>query len=291
MHKTLLVLILVLAATAQVVSLEKAATGRKALPQGEDYAVVIPSPVLKIAALEFTGFASDILFLRTMVFMGGTHQRTERPRVKEWEWKWFVNTLDNATELDPYFFDPYYYANAFLPWDAGMVAEANRLLEKGSRYRDWDWMMPFFIGFNEFFFLENDGKAADFLMEASRRPEGNPMFASIASRLALKGNRTETAVLFLEELYGKTEDPGLKKMYATRIKALRGMLVIEKAVSIYKKTYRSVPPTIDDLVGRNILVRLPEDPYGGRFYLDAEGNVKSTTEQMLMPYRKKSRAH
>jgi hypothetical protein len=286
MQRMLMALLLALAAFLQVVILEKAATAKKDLPEGDEYAVAIPSPALKIAALEFPGFASDILFLRTMVFMGGIHQRTERPRVKEWEWKWLINTWDSATELDPYFYDPYYYANAFLPWDAGMVTEANRLLEKGSHYRDWDWTMPFFIGFNEFFFLGNDGKAADFLMEASRRPEGNPMFASIASRLALKGNRTETSVLFLEELYRKTEDPGLKKMYAVRIKALRGMLVIEKAVSIYKKTYRRVPPTIDDLVGKNILARLPEDPYGGAFYLDAEGNVKSTTEQMLLPYRK-----
>lgn len=289
MQRVLLVLFLVLAAFVQVLCLEKAAATRKELPGGEDYAVAIPSPILKIAALEFPGFASDILFLRTMVFMGGAHQRTERPRIKEWEWKWLLSTLDSATELDPYFFDPYYYANAFLPWDAGMVAEANRLLEKGSRYRDWDWMMPFFIGFNEFFFLENNSKAADYLMEASRRPEGNPMFASIASRLAFKGSRTETAVLFLEEVHRKTEDPGLKDMYATRIKALRGMLVIEKAVSIYKKTYRNVPPSIDDLVAKHILVRLPEDPYGGRFYLDGAGNVKSTTEQMLMPYRKESR--
>ena len=49
--------------------------------------------------------------------------------------------------------DPYFYANAFLPWDAHMTEETNRLLEKGSRYRDWDWMLPFFIGFNDFFFL------------------------------------------------------------------------------------------------------------------------------------------
>ncbi|MHB8844642.1 MAG: hypothetical protein ACYC7L_07800 [Nitrospirota bacterium] len=290
MHRMLPVIFLALAAFVQVLCLEKASLERKKLPQGEDYAVVIPSPVLKIAALEFPGFASDILFLRTMVFMGGTQQRTEQPRVKEWEWKWFVGTLENATELDPYFFDPYYYANAFLPWDAGMVVAANRLIEKGNRFRTWDWMMPFFIGFNEFYFVGNDGKAADYLMEASRRPGGNPMFASIASRLALKGNRTETAVLFMEELHGKTEDPELKELYARRIKALHGMLVIEKAVSIYKKTYRKVPSTIDDLVRRNILVRLPEDPYGGRFYLDEEGDVKSTTEQMLMPYRNERKA-
>jgi hypothetical protein len=290
MRRTQLVLSLLIAAIVLILSLDKAATALKALPQREDYVVTIPAPVVKIAAMEFQGVVSDVLFLNAMVFIGGAQQRPERPRIKEWEWKWFVNTLENATELDPYFFDPYYYANAFLPWDAGMVAEANRLLEKGSHYRDWDWMLPFFIGFNEFFFLENNSKAAEYLMEASRRPEGNPMFASIASRMALKGNKTETAVLFLEELYQKTEDPGLKTHYSTRLKALRARLIIEKAAEIYKKRFGRMPDSVETLVKRNILVRLPEDPYGGSFYLDAEGNVKSTTEQMLMPYRKESKA-
>jgi len=222
-----------------------------------------------------------------MVFIGGAQQRTEKPRVKEWEWKWFLNTLDTATELDPYFFDPYYYANAFLPWEAGMVAETDALLEKGSRAREWDWMLPFFIGFNEFFFLDNSSKAADFLMEASRRPEGNPAFASIASRLALKGNRTENAVLFLNEIYKKTDDPALKKHYETRILALRALLVIEKAVSRYGELYGRKPRSVEDLLNKKVLARLPEDPYGGSFYLDGTGKVRSTTDSKLMPYRNK----
>lgn len=285
MHRAKLVAVLLLAAVVHAVSLDKAAQAMRELPRGDDYAVVLPAPVLKIAAVEFQGVASDILFLNSMVFIGGAQSRTERPRIKEWEWKWFLNMLDTATALDPYFFDPYYYANAFLPWEAGMVAETDRLLEKGSRARDWDWMLPFFIGFNEFFFLENNVKAADFLMEASRRPEGNPMFASIASRLALKGNRTENAILFLNEIYRKTDDPGLKKHYETRIRALRAMLVIEKAVSLYVKKFGKKPRSVEDLMRNSILARLPEDPYGGNFYLDGTGTIRSTTESNLMPYR------
>jgi hypothetical protein len=285
MRRAMLIAGLLLGAFVHTVALDRSAQAMKELPRGDDYAVVLPAPVLKIATIEYQGVASDVLFLNAMVFMGGAHQRTERPRVKDWEWTWFLNTLDTATDLDPHFFDPYYYANAFLPWEAGMVEETDRLLEKGSRARDWDWMLPFFIGFNEFFFLENTGKAADYLMEASRRPEGNPMFASIASRLALKGNRTENAILFLNEIYKKTDDPALKKHYETRIRALRAMLVIEKAVSQHVQRFGKRPKTIEDLLDRKVLARLPEDPYGGNFYLDGSGKVRSTTESNLMPYR------
>lgn len=284
MRKLLLVTLLILAAFIHVTTLDKAADAMKTLPTDEDQSVVVPGPILKIAALEFRGLVSDIYFIKSMVFIGGAQQRKETTKVKEWEWKWWAKTLDAATDLDPYFFDPYYYANAFLPWDAHLVEEANRLLEKGSRYRDWDWMLPFFIGFNDFFFLQNDKEAAEFLMEASRRPGGDSMLASLASRLAFKENRTKTAIYFLEETAKRTEDRNLKERFETRINALRSIVFLDEAVASFEKKFRKVPTSIDELVEKNIISQLPQDPYGGTYYITPDGKVRSTTSSELEPY-------
>ncbi len=272
---------LVFAVVLHVLSLGKAADARKQLPQDEENAFVLPSAVLKIASLEYQGLASDILYLKCNVFMGGTLERKEEPRIKEWEWKWLVNVLDTTTDLDPYFFDPYFFANAFLPWDGGKVEEANRLLEKGSRYRDWDWMMPFFIGFNDFFFLHKDAEAAPYLMEASRRPGGDLMLGSLAARLAFNENRTETAVYFLEETARRTDDESLKQRYEMRAQALRSIVVLEKGISVYKKKFGKLPMTIDELVNQKILKELPTDPYGGMYYVAQDGTIGSTSSSEL----------
>lgn len=284
MRTFLLVVFLIFAAFVHVMTLGKAADAMKTLPADEDQSVVIPAPILKIAALEFRGLASDIFFIKSMVFIGGTQQRKERPRVKEWEWQWWAKTLDTSTDLDPYFFDPYYFANAFLPWDAHMAEEANRLLEKGSRYREWDWMLPFFIGLNDFFFLQNDREAAEFLMEAARRPGGDPVLASIAARLAFKENRTEAAIYFLEETAKHTEDRNLKERYETRIKALQSIAFLDKSVTMFRKKFRRGPSSIDELVTKNFITQLPQDPYGGTYYIDQDGKVRSTTSSELEPY-------
>ncbi len=284
MRSMVIALSLAIAVFLHVLSLDKAAEGMKKLPTYEDKSFVLPSALLKITALEFQGLASDIFFIKSMVFIGEAPLRKESPRVKEWEWQWWAKVLDTATDLDPYFLDPYYYANAFLPWDAGKVEEANNLLKKGTHYRDWDWMLPFFIGFNDFYFLQNDSEAAEFLMEAARRPGADPMFASIASRLAFKENRTETAIYFLEQTAKTMEDRNLKERYEIRIKALRSVLVLEKAVLLYKKKFGRNPSSIDDLVSRKILARLPEDPYGGTYYVAQDGRVRSTTNSELEPY-------
>lgn len=278
------VIVLILAVLLHFTSLGKASDSYKTLPQDTDQSFVLPSALMKIAALEFRGLASDVYFLRSMVFIGATQQRKETPRVKEWEWQWLLKVLDTVTDLDPYFFDPYYYANAFLPWDAGMAKETNLLLAKGSRYRDWDWMLPFFIGFNNFFFLQNDSEAAEFLMESSRRQGGDPMLASIAARLAYKGNRTETAIYFLEQTAKNTEDTNVKKRFETRIRALRSILFLESGVAGFTKKFGKSPTSIEELVSKNIINPLPRDPYGGTYYIAEEGKVRSTASSELEPY-------
>ena len=284
MRTLLLAAALLFGACLHVLSLGKASGSMHQLSLSDDPAFVLPSPVLKIAVLEHQGLAADLLFLRSMIFIGSALERKEVPRVREGEWKWFIAILDAATDLDPYFLDPYYFANAFLPWDAGRVEEANRLLEKGSRYREWDSMLPFYLGFNQFFFLQDDASALHSVSEAARRPDSDPMLASFASRLAFKGNRTETAVLFLEELAKKTEDEKNRKRYETRISALRSMLALNDAVASFRRKFGRPPADLEELTAARIISRIPRDPYGGTYYLAGDGQVRSTTSSELEPY-------
>ena len=209
-----------------VILLGRAGLEMKTLPSGAGQGFVLPSPVLKITSLEFKGLVSDFLFLKALVFEGGTYERKE-PRMKPEEWGWLDKVLTASTDLDPYFFDPYFFANAYMTWDGGMIRETNALLEKGIQYRDWDWMLPFFAGFNSFFFLHDNVKAAEYLMTAPRRPGPSEQLASLAARMAYKEKKTENAILFLEAMAKKTEDEHLKKEYETRIRALRGRLLLK----------------------------------------------------------------
>ncbi len=111
------------------------------------------------------------------------------------------------------------------------------------------------------------------------------MLASIASRLAFKENRTETAIFFLEQsVRNNPEDRNLQLRFKTRIKALRSILVLEKAVAVYEKKFGGTPSNVAELVSRNILARLPEDPYGGTYFISQDGRIKSTTHSELEPY-------
>lgn len=268
--------------------LGRAGDARKAMPSGAVVPLVLPSPVLRIASFEFKGFVSDILFIRALVFEGGTYERKEKPRIKPEEWDWINQILNASADSDPYFFDPYFFANAHMTWEGGMINETNALLEKGTRHRDRDWMLPFFIGFNHFYFLHDNNRAAEYLMTASLRPGPSEQLASLAARLAYKERQTENAILFLETILKKTGDERLRKEYKTRLEALQARLILERAVSDYKHKYGIIPPSLENLVGKGLMKEIPRDPYDGKFSINPSGEINSTSDYMLMPRQRTS---
>lgn len=278
MHRVLPIILILLLFPVHVSIISKVTEAKKLLPKGEDTSYVLPSPILKIMALEFDGLASDYTFLKALVFFGSTLERQERPRLKEWEWRWMYNILNASTDLDPYFLDPYYVAEAQLTWEGNMVRETNTLLEKGSRYRDWDWMLLFYAGFNSFYFLHEDAKASEYLMEASKRPGAGPMLASLATRLAYKGKKTENGIIFLQEMIKRTEDESIRKQYETRLNALKVILFLERAAAVYQDSFKKQPERLDELIAKGIITAIPKDPYGGKFYIDKDGSIKTTSE-------------
>ena len=164
-----------------------------------------------------------------------------------------------------------------------MIRETNILLEKGTRYRDWDWMLPFYAGFNSFFFLHDNAKAAEFLVTASQRPGPSEQLLSLASRLAYKEKKTENAILFLEAMAKKTEDERLKKEYETRIRALQARLLLERSVSAYKEKFGRAPVSLQRMIEKGILKEIPRDPYGGKFSVSPDGEITCTSDYLLMP--------
>ncbi len=249
---------------------------RHGLVQQAETMVPLPASALKLAALDYRNLVADWLFSTTLSFHGG--KLTRKEPIDEETYRIIYRRLDVASELDPYFVDPYYFGQAVLTWGAGMPQEANQLLDRGRRFRPDQWIFPFFMGFNAFYFLHDQTQAAAYLMEASRHPDGPPLAALLAARLAAHGGDTKTSIEFLQQLVAKTDDPGTRRLIARRLEALNGVRLLERAVERYQTEFGAAPNTVSDLVARGILSRLPTDPYGGSFYLDSNGKVWTTSD-------------
>lgn len=252
---------------------------RTSIPAG----YTIPSKFSRILALGNQGVLSDFLFLKIATFIGG-RSGSEDP-LNENDWQFVIKSLDVVTDLDPYFVDPYVLAEGLLAWDAGMPEEANQLLIKGMKYRTWDWRLPFYVGFNYFYFLKDYEAASGFIMAASKLPGSPAYLATLGARLAYYGGKSKTALLFLKEMLADTDDAMMKKRLQMRLLALERAVLIEEALNKFKTQEGRAPKQLSELVSAGYLIVLPPDPYGGKWGILKNGRVFSTSKFANAPQK------
>jgi hypothetical protein len=235
---------------------------------------VLPSQFSRILAFGYKGLLSDFQFLKLTTFLG--ERFLEREPMTEEDWRYFKSGVESVTDLDPYFLDPYFLAEGFLTWEAGQFKEANRLLEKGVQHRVWDWRLPYFVGFNYFYFLQDYEKGAEYVMQASRVPGAPEYLPTLGARLAYYGGKTATGILFLKGMLANSASPTMRRTLQLRLLALERAAHIEEVVYKFEKEHGRLPQS-NELVSMGYLEELPKDPYGGQWVIMKNGRVFSTS--------------
>ena len=165
-------------------------------------------------------------------------------------------------------------------WGLGRVKEVNSLLKYGMKYRDWDYQLPFYAGFNAAYFLKDYAEGARLMKVAAER-SGSPLFTKLAARYFYQARETDLGVVFIQAVLEQTRDKKLRAVYQTRLDALQAVQVIEIAVKKYQQQFAYRPQDLDDLVVYGLLVTLPEDPYGGKFSLAPDGRTCPCKHNLL----------
>jgi len=236
----------------------------------------VPKPgLLKTISLEYRMVLADFFWMKVTLFYGDPKFRK---KAEPADWDYIEKTIEVVTELDPYFFIPYYFAGIILPLEADRVDQANKFLLKGLKYLKNEWRIPFLLGFNYYYYKHDYLKAAEYLEIASKLPGSPEYLPKLAARLRYQAGDLRHAIAFLRTMYNSTDNLELKKSLARRIKAFEDILYLTKAVEIYRTRTGRLPGSLEDLVRAGIIRSIPREPYGGKYYFDPEdGRVKTTS--------------
>jgi len=237
-----------------------------------------PSKITGPASLEFKGIVSDFLFLKMITTIGG--KIGDKEELTSRHSNFIYNSADIITDLDPHFWDAYLFADMSLTWGFGEFNKANELLIKAQKHRTQDYKVPYYIGFNYFYFLKDNINGAKYLMQAARLPDCPAYIPGLASRLSVYSLQHRTAILFLKDILQKTQSQSGSKHLSLRLKTLIILDTLEKNVDEFKKKMGYYPKTITDLVEHHIISTIPEDPYGGEFYIFGKGRVFTTSDMI-----------
>lgn len=236
---------------------------------------VLPASFTHISSLDFKGITADFQFLQANFFIGEKIERSDTVTLEDWAY--FKRIILAVTDLDPYFFDPYYIAGGLLAWGPHLYEDAIDILKKGMKYRPNDRRLPLTIGFYYFYFLNDSQNGAEYMAKAARIPGAPPYYATLAARLSYYAGEHEASVLLLKEMLDNTRDERIRQKYAKRLQALEDAIILERAVSRYRKLHGDRPATLHELVVSGIVDELPYEPYGGEWYLMEGGRVYSTS--------------
>jgi hypothetical protein len=256
----------------------------RAAIQAEELGALPAAEYLKPGLLGYHHLGADLLWLRLIQVVGKRSHTA-------YEYEWLYHALDVITDLDPHYDYAYQVGGIVLTHLANRPDLSNKLLQKGLEPNPAVWQIPFYIGFNYYFYLHDPSHAADYIARASRLPGPPPFMALLATQLYAEAGIPETALNFLMAIRSQAPEGWIKEQLETRIKEVtieRDIRALEKAISHYRQREGHLPHTLKDLLRSGDITALPLEPFGGEYRLDPRtGTISSSTHpERLHVYRR-----
>lgn len=179
----------------------------------------------------------------------------------------------DASRLNPGHEDNYYLASGVLiggdEHRRGMA-----ILHAAIAARPFDFVPPFFYGVNRLFYDNDALDAANWARLAASRAdseENRMALEKTAARWIQKGAEPAVAAKLLNAMAAQSRSKSLRDYYEQRARQAQALVDLSEAVARYRQRFGEPPSSLQALVSRKVVDRLPEDPLGRGFVLGADG--------------------
>lgn len=237
---------------------------------------VPPAVVMNVISCDQKNLIAATFISKVISYYGSLSLKSTQVKQLSPELIKVKQVLWSAVKLDPYNMDAYYFIQAVYGWEQRFLSDANAFLEYGIQFRDWDFYMPFFLGFN---YSHRGGdyiKAAEYYKRAYYL-SGMELMGSLAGKYLYEANDIEKAISYLTVMLKTSRNDAIKKSYERRLQGLESIKLLQSAVDNYFANIGKIPSHLNELVSSGYLESIPVDSYGGDFYIDEFGFVKTTS--------------
>jgi hypothetical protein len=245
-------------------------------PSEAEFGSFVPRPELvRSASLGFTALVADYFWLQAVQVVGAGDFLPSRSATH------IGKLLDVVTDLDPWVDHPYRFGAVWMTDTEQNVRHADQLLLRGIAYHPDDWRNRFYLGFNQFYYLEENEAAADTLEPATRRKGAPPYLSALAIRLRSQSGALDSAEIFLAEL-ARREPDGYKRAEYERalgeVETERRARFLDRARAEYQRRNGRDIASVEDLLGGKspVLREIPAEPNGKGWQLSEGGEIVST---------------
>lgn len=236
-----------------------------------DIELVPTAGALRLSSAGHPTLAANLHWLRAVQYMGD-------PRADARGWDKLFPVLDLVTDLDPRHGYAYQVGGNLLS-SVGRLSESNRLLEKGIRNLPTRYILPFHRAVNAFLYAGDYVEAARWFERAAQTPGAPARLQQYVAAMYVKGNAPEAAISFLRHMYESADDEESRRALLKQIDQAvleRDAARLEAAAAAFRERLGVAPVAVAALVAEGVVDEVPADPFGGEYYLDADGRVRSS---------------
>lgn len=263
-------LILAIAAYLAAVSMNVMDKQIYPLKLREELRIVPQKQIVEFLCLDHRGFAADMLFAQVNLHSGSLMWK---PIEFDFDSDWSFGTMNLVTDLDPKYYTAYLFTGMGLIHRFSDVKLAQPILEKGMKIFPDSWELPFWIGYDNYNYLQDYDAAGLFLWEAYNKPDAPRTFLALMIGVFKKTGSYEQAYVAMKALMENSKYEGLKRVLAKKIIQLENLILLKKAGQVYLNRFGFPVFTLEDLVDVGVLSHIPEDPMGMKYVWNREKNI------------------
>jgi hypothetical protein len=122
------------------------------------------------------------------------------------------------------------------------------------------------------------------VMLAGYKKTTNELFMDCYVNSLLTFSDYEKALGFLEQEHNESVDPYKKAYIFEKIRLLKNeqnIVILTRAVEDYYKVNKTYPRDITLLKDQGMIDNIPDDPYGGQYFVGVNGQIRSTSERSV----------
>lgn len=245
-----------------------AASHLKGLPRAvavEDMQVSTPIPVQLLLAGGDRFLAANIAVFRALMLRTDRAQEAAIPVL--------AKVQRDAAWLNPGHADNYYTAAAILAWQ-GQTNSAKYVLVRAIPARPGDLMPSYFHAFNLFHFAKQPREGAQVLLAAAARSSNEEEQLSLRDLAARWLNRepdARAAILLIKKMAEQSRHVGFKRYLEARAARMEGLEQLRDAHARFIAAFGRQPASLDELVKRKMIARIPQDPLKLGYALSPNG--------------------
>ncbi|MCF7873832.1 MAG: hypothetical protein K9L84_03560 [Candidatus Omnitrophica bacterium] len=219
---------------------------------------LVPAKTLKITTGTFQPLVAELLFIKGVLGLSENRpQQTDN----------LMSLFETSIELNPKIKEAYFLGAVVVPKNKKDILKGISLLKKGLELNPSSWRIPYWIGFN-YLELRIYSKVIEYYKKAANKPNSPGYIKTNLPFFYYKNQNYQQGIVYLQTLLKTVKDKNVKRIMENKINWLKNIIFLEKKIQDYKNLYKQWPISLKELVKKDLLDKIPSDPFGKKYYLE-----------------------